>query len=91
MQDHSHTDQASIGLVRLGLRRIALAVTGAVAAIALMASLAVAPQPQDTTVADTADTTELIAGPSWGFTAPEGDIKPIPPGHGRGTWGPSWG
>lgn len=89
MHDQTNHDRASISLVRLGLRRIALAVTGAVAAIALMASLAVFPQPQESTTADSADTTELIAGPSWSFSAPEGDIKPIP-GSSSGTWGPSW-
>ena len=90
MQDRSTPESATAGLVRLGLRRVAFAAAGAFAAIALVASLAVAPQqpaPEDT-AGDS--TTEVMAGPSWGFTAPDDDIKPIP-GPSRGTWGPSWG
>ena len=91
MQDQSTPDPAATGLVRTGLRRVAVVVGSLFAAVALVASLAVAPQastPEDT-AGDSA--TELIAGPSWGFSVQEGDVTPGDVRKGAGTWGPSWG
>ena len=91
MEDSSNPGSAAMAIARLGARRIALVVATMFAAIALIASLAVAPQPgQGADAATEGDTSELMAGPSWSFTVyGDDDTKPESP-WGGGYFGPSW-